>query len=134
LQEIGLIDPFLADFDMCEHHRLLGCFTSAIREGIFSSDRHPQLVADTVRSSVDHVAQTFSENERPDPRYNAGQKLAFLLRQQYKGYMNVEPKEKQQKALPASIIRHIALLDQSKQQISILQLIVGAFLFCHALL
>jgi hypothetical protein len=110
LQEVGITEPFLADFDMCERHRLLGFFASAVREGRFSSDRHPQLAANTVRSTVDHVIQTFKEHAIPDPRYDAGQKMAFVLQRQYKGYNNADPGENQQKALTASIIRKPALL------------------------
>jgi hypothetical protein len=38
LQEVRIIEPLLADFNMYERHLLLGCFTSAIREGQFSYD------------------------------------------------------------------------------------------------
>jgi hypothetical protein len=37
-----------------------------------------------VRSTVDHVAHTFREHDRYYLRYNAGQKLTFILQQQYK--------------------------------------------------
>jgi hypothetical protein len=82
-----------------------------------------------VRSTVDHGAQIFREHGRPDPRYDAGQKLTFALQLEYKGYTNADPGEKQHKALTVSSIRQLALLTQSKQQIAILQLIFGAFFF-----
>jgi hypothetical protein len=129
LQTVGIAAPFLADFDRFEKHQLLECFSGAIQEGRFSTERCDRLASDTVRATVDHVAQTSMEHDHPNPRHDESNQLAFILSKQYKGYHSVYPGETRQKALTASIIRQTSLLTKSQLQIAILQLIGGAFFF-----
>ncbi|MGH7973956.1 MAG: hypothetical protein ACREBR_00420, partial [bacterium] len=59
-------DVFLDEFNMHKKHLLLGGFAAAVREGRFSSTRHTLLGESTVRSTVDHIAQTYRAHHRRD--------------------------------------------------------------------
>ncbi|MGH7954387.1 MAG: hypothetical protein ACREOZ_00345 [Gloeomargaritales cyanobacterium] len=78
-------DVFLDEFNMHKKHLLLGGFAAAVREGRFSSTRHTLLGESTVRSTVDHIAQTYRAHHRRDPRHDEEGRVAFVLQRQFKG-------------------------------------------------
>jgi hypothetical protein len=51
---------------------------------------------------------TLRENGRPNPAKDVNLQLSFILQCQLRAYKNANPKEKQQKAIPARVITKIA--------------------------
>ena len=60
--------------------------------------------------------------------------LASFLQRQFRALKNKDPKEKQQKAIPACLIAKIAKQKLTELQCAISQLIILAFFLCHAFL
>ena len=131
LSQIGLQhDTLLSSFTQpWPQNLLLSAFAQAIREGSFSRRPDAALVAGTVRTTIDYVAQTFRANNRPDPRMDATGKTAFILQQQFRGYKNTDRNARQQKALPACILRKLITRKTSVENIAVSQLATGAFFF-----
>ena len=95
LTSVGIQDDlFLDTFTPSQRQRLLGAFMQAIREARFSAARFDVLKSEQCRTAMDHVAQTFRANDRPDPRKDPDGKLAHLLQRQLRGYKNADPGEK----------------------------------------
>ena len=86
---------------------LLSCFVQAEREASCSYKSRTRVVTGSVRSTVDNVAKTFRDYGRSDPRLDCDGKVARILSKQYTGYKNQDPPEKQQKAIPACVIKTI---------------------------
>ena len=101
----------------------------ALREGRFSRKPHDTLAEGTVRGAISYVAQTFRENDRPNPTRDNDGKLGQLLSRQYKAFKNKDPKPKQQKALPIGVLRLVAKADVTEPQRAVAQLAIGAFFF-----
>jgi len=60
LQSIGIgDDPFLDSFDRGQKHKLLSAYGQFIRKGRFGAKSPKLLKADSVRASLDCVAQAF---------------------------------------------------------------------------
>eukprot|EP00957_Ditylum_brightwellii_P018250 1374799-Ditylum_brightwellii.AAC.1 len=78
----------------------MGAFAMALREGRFSRKSYDTLAEGTVRGDISYAAQTFQENDGPNPTKDNDGKLGQLLLRQYKAFKNKDPKPKQQKALP----------------------------------
>ena len=88
---------------------MLGAFAMAVREGRFCSrERHEVLVEGTVRNAVSHVVQAFRTAGRQNPTKDKDNKLSILLLHQFRAYKNKDPKQKQQKALPFSVLDELA--------------------------
>jgi hypothetical protein len=83
----------------------------------------------TIRNSISDVCATFRENGRPNPTKEDDLQLSFLLHRQFRAYKNADPKEKQQKAIPACVIAEIAKLNLTELQRAISQLTILAFFF-----
>jgi hypothetical protein len=75
------------------------------------------------------VAATFGANDRPDPFVDSYGQRHKLLQQQIKAYKRWDPKTKQQKAVPARVIRHIITNAVSEKERHIADLVGGAFFF-----
>jgi hypothetical protein len=56
------------------------------------------------RGTISNVVQTFQSLGRQNPTKDADKELSILLLQQFQAFRNEDPKEKQQKALPFSVI------------------------------
>ena len=98
-------DPFLSTINEPQHRNTIICaFAQAIREATYSPKHIQQLGEGSVRTAVDHVAQTFRSGHRPDPRLDAEGRMALPLSQQLKGYKNLDSNIKPQKVIPLSII------------------------------
>jgi len=52
---------------------------TCLREGRFCSNSSQQVKSESVRASLDHVAQAFKLANRPDPRLDSDGKFAFFL-------------------------------------------------------
>jgi hypothetical protein len=62
----------------------------------------------SIRNTILDICATFRENGRPSPTKDNDLQLSFILHQQFQAFKNANPKEKQQKAIPACVIAEIA--------------------------
>ena len=77
-----------------------------------------------------HVAQAFRSALRPDPRLDCDGNTSYAMQQCFKGYVNLDPPEKQQKAIPFSVLLFMMkLAGNCALAITIAQLAMGAFFF-----
>jgi hypothetical protein len=91
LQSIGIInDEFFENFSRHQKHKILSAFCISIREGRLLNKKNKSNKADSVRSAIDHVAQTYKLANRPDPRLDIDNKFAFILQRQLHGYKNLD--------------------------------------------
>ncbi len=58
--------------------------------------------AESCSAALGHLAQAFTAADRPDPRLTRDGKLAIILRQQLKGYTNLDPSKSPQQALQST--------------------------------
>ncbi len=79
----------------------------ALCQGQFSRAADAPLAHSTVGDTLNLVAATFRDNGRDDPKQEAENKIARLLRRQLRLYSKDDPKELQQKALPICVLRLI---------------------------
>jgi len=77
---------------------------AAMRDARLSAARFKKLKAEQCQSAMDHVAQTFRANDRPDPRHDRDGKCAAILQQQIRGMKNEDPGPKQQYAITTGIL------------------------------
>ena len=64
-------DWFLDSFSIGQKHQILGAFAHAIREGRLCNAHNNQTIKlETVRATLECVAQTYKLADRPDPRLN----------------------------------------------------------------
>ena len=130
LENIGIGgDPFLKNWEQRERTILLSAFAQAVRSREFSRSAGDPLVCQTVRSAVDCISQTFKEYDKDDPRLDRNRLPSRILQQQFKGYKARDPKEKQQKAIPMSMIRNLHSL-KTNFDIAIANLLTVAIFFC----
>ena len=77
-----------------------------------------------------HVAQAFRSALRPDPRLDSDGHISYAMQQCFKGYVNMDPPEKQQKAIPFSVLLTMMKFAGScALAIAIAQLAMGGFFF-----
>ena len=79
------------------------------------------------------MAQAFRSVNRVDPTLDTDGARCFMLQQVYRGYKNLDPPTKQQKAIPVSVLRkmyNLAKLIQNAPQIARAELACLAFFFC----
>jgi hypothetical protein len=111
LSSIGLQhDFFLDNFSASKKHQILSAFMEAIRSNRFSrnqKNRPTNIKAESCSAAMGHLAQAFTAADRPDPRFTRDGKLAVILRQQIKGYMNLDPSKQPQQALPINILLYL---------------------------
>jgi hypothetical protein len=87
---------------------VFGAFAAAIRRREFSRPDEKCLVASTVQEAVAKLGEIFRANMGYNPSHGTGsQSLHPLLTRQFKGMRNLDPGEKQQKALPVSVYREL---------------------------
>jgi hypothetical protein len=75
------------------------------------------------------VVQTFRDNDRPNPSKDKDGELGRFLSRLFRAFKNEDPKRRQQKALPAVVLRELAKMRFSESQIAIRELAIGAFFF-----
>ena len=103
----------------------------ALREGRFLGPSHGTLVESTIKSSLGYVAQTFRDNDQPNPTHDEDHQLGRLLSRQYRPFKNKDPPPKQQKALPIGVLRVVTELQVTELQKAIIQLSIGANFFAR---
>ena len=123
-------DIFLNNFTDRERTIITSAFAEAVRKREFSRKSVNPLVSSTVRTAVDNISQTFREYDHGDPRLDSTGKLARILQQQFKGYKENDPDERQEKAIPFSVIRQMNLKAISDLDKAIADLCTGAIFFC----
>jgi hypothetical protein len=84
--------------------KIMGAFAMALCQGQFSRAADAPLAHSTVRDTLNIVAVTFRDNGRDNPKQDAENNVARLLRRQLRSYSKDDPKELQQKALPVCIL------------------------------
>ena len=107
----------------------MGAFALALREGRFSRQNFSSLAEGTIRNSISFLAQTFRENDRPNPTKDEDGELGRFLSRLFRSFRNNDPNPVQQKAIPAILLREIAKLQITESQRAISQLVIGAFFF-----
>ena len=101
----------------------------ALREGRFLSAAHDKLASGTIRNSISDISATFRENGQPNPTKDGDLQLSFILHRRFRAYKNEDPKEKQQKAIPACVIAEVAKKNLTPLQRAISQLTTLTFFF-----
>jgi hypothetical protein len=91
--------------------------------------RHDTLVEGTIRGTISHEVQAFLAKGRPNPMKDIKNELRILLSRQFCAYRNKDPKEKEQKALPFSVLDELALRQVTNLNKAIVQLTIGAAYF-----
>ncbi len=119
----------MADLVRWQRVTLLSAFAHCMREAIFSREHHDTLASGTVRGAVDDVAQTIRDHSGTDPRLDSDGKYSPLLLQQFKGYKNTDKPPKQQKAIPASVLKELRKRTTTVEDLAIGQLTTGAWFF-----
>lgn len=84
---------------------------------------------DSVRSTLDGVAQTFKLADKPDPRLDGESKLAFLLQRQLRSYSVHDKPSIPQDAMTVSILREFYKSSISHYDKSLSELLIGVFFF-----
>ena len=108
---------------------MLGAFATAVRSGQFLNKKFGTLVEGTVRAAVSNVVQAFRAAGRQNPMKDGDNKLSILLSQQFHAFQNDDPREKQEKALPFSVLNELAKCQVTDHDRAITQLTVGAAFF-----
>ncbi len=85
----------------------MGAFAVALCQGQFSRAADAPLAHSTVKDTLNLVAAAFRDNRRDNPEQDAENNVARLLRRQLRSYSKDDPKELQQKALPACVLHLI---------------------------
>jgi len=130
LLSIGITnDDFWEHFNRGQRHKILSAFAQSVREGHFSVRPTKSLKADSVRASLDFVAQAFKLANRPDPRLDSNGKLVFILQRQLQGYKSADPGETPQVAVTGSVLRKFYNLSISPRDKALCELFIGAFFF-----
>jgi hypothetical protein len=129
-KSIGITQDFFLDgLTRPQRIKIMGAFAMAMREGRFLSQAHDTLAETTIRNTISSISSTFRENERANPTKDEDGKLGRLLSRLFRAFKNKDPAEKQQKALPATVLVEISKLQLTETQKAISQLTIGAFYF-----
>jgi hypothetical protein len=122
-------DEYLDNFSRHQKHKILSAFAHSMREGRFCTKAIKTIKSDSVRATLDCVAQAFKLADRADPRLDADGKLAFLLQRQLRGYKNVDRPESPQIAITTSILREFYRMSISVYDNALRELFIGAIFF-----
>ena len=124
-------DPFLDSIEQWCKPRLGVAFAKAHRAGQFGTKGKnaidKQISGGTVDTALGNVAAAFRDHDRPDPFVDAYGKRHQLLRDQVKAYKRWDPKPKQQKAVPARVLRRLIERAATEKDKHIADLVGGAF-------
>jgi hypothetical protein len=101
----------------------------ALQQGQFLRPSHDTLAVGTIKNTISDICATFRENGRPNPTKDNDLQLSFILHRQFRAFKNADPKEKQQKVIPAWVIAEIAKRNLTELQRAISQLTILAFFF-----
>jgi hypothetical protein len=97
----------------------MGAFAAALRRRQFSKPDEKSLAAATVQETVAKLGEIFRANVGYNPTHGVNSTSFHpLLTRQFKGMRNLDPGEKQQKALPVCVYRELHRLAKVLPQIS----------------
>jgi hypothetical protein len=122
-------DVFLENFSRANKLKILCAFAQSIREGRFCGRNSRVIKSESVRATLDCVAQAYKLADRSDPRLNADGKLAFVLQRQLRGYSSSDPPPSPQIAITVSMLREFHKLSISAADKALCELFTGAFFF-----
>jgi hypothetical protein len=123
-------NPYLDNFSRDQKIKILTAFAQSIREGRFVLVKYNKPIqSESVRASLDCVAQAFKLADRPDPRLDRERKLAFLLQRKLRGYSSTDDPPSPQPAMTASVLRMFYRLALSPFDTALCELFIGAFFF-----
>jgi hypothetical protein len=132
LKSIGIgHNIFLDSFTRSQRNKIIGAFAIALRQGQFLGPAHDTFALGTIQNTISDISATFQENGRPNSTKDDDLQLSFILHRQFRAFKNADPKEKQQKAIPAYVIAEIAKQKLTELQRAILQLTILAFFFAR---
>jgi hypothetical protein len=84
--------------------QIIGAFAAALRRRHFSRPNEKDLVSSTVQETVAKLGEIFRSNVGYNPTHGTGSnQLHPALTRQFRGMKNLDPGEKQQRALPVCI-------------------------------
>jgi hypothetical protein len=86
-------------------------------------------MASTCTAAISAVDQAFRSNRRRPPGRDETRKLHFFLSRQLRGYANLDPATKGQKALTPRLLRAMAQINDGAEAIATHHLLRGAFFF-----
>ena len=87
------------------------------------------MVEGTVNSTTAYVAQVFRSINREDPRLDSSGQICYLLKEQLKGYKNLDGPKKKQKALPMLVLRKMLSIANNHQDEAMAWLLIRAIFF-----
>jgi hypothetical protein len=116
---------------------IFGAFAAALRRRQFSRPDTTDLASGTVQETLAKLGEVFRANVGYNPTHAPGSEtLHPALSRQFKGMKNLDPGEKQQRALPVCVYREFHKIAYSSQSFSLdldralAQLLNLAFFFC----
>jgi len=87
---------------------IIAAFAAALRRREFSRPDEKDLAASTVQEAVAKLGETVRANVGYNPSHGSGTNtLHPLLTRQFRGMKNLDPSERQQKALPVLVYREL---------------------------
>jgi len=87
---------------------IIAAFAAALRRREFSRPDEKDLAASTVQEAVAKLGETFRANVGYNPSHGSGTNTFHpLLTRQFRGMRNLDPGERQQKALPVLVYREL---------------------------
>ena len=81
------------------------------------------------KSSISDVSASFRTHLRSDPTLDSSGQKSLILQRQLRSYKTLDPPKKYQKSIPEKLVLHIYKRTGTHLNISIGQLIAGAFFF-----
>ncbi len=113
--------------------KILGAFAQSIREGRFCTQKHRKhnkpIKSDSIRASLDCVAQAFKLADHLDPQLDQDNKLALFLQCQLRGYSSTDDPPTPQVAMIASFFCELYKLAISPFNKVLCELFIRAFFF-----
>ena len=107
LSDIGIKDEWLTEYDQEQKVYLISAFAGACRRNLYGKTNKPGLRGKTVKSTISNVRSTFRTHLQSDPALDPDNKTSLVLVRQLAGYIDADPSEKQEKALPLSVFRKL---------------------------
>jgi hypothetical protein len=91
----------LDSFTRSQQNKIIRAFAMALRQGQYSGKAYDTLALGTIQNTISDISLNFREIGRPNPTKDNDLQLSFILQRQFRAFKNKDPKEKQQKVIPA---------------------------------
>ena len=129
MSDIGIEDEWLTKHNQEQKIYLISAFAGACRRNLYGKTKKPELRGKTIKSTITNVRSAFRTNLQPDPALDIDNKPSLVLIRQISGYIDADPSEKQEKALPLSVFRKLIENKFTPKDEAMGQLANGAFFF-----